>query len=224
MKKSITHGPELKLIAPSIIAENQEELSALLNRIDGISPIYQLDIMDGEFVPTQSLDFDFMIPENDAHYEAHLMVARPREWLEKLDRIADTILFPIETSQDPKALIDEARKKGMRVGFVLNPDTPVSAVEPYLDDIDQMLVMTVNPGFYGAQFLPETLSKVSEIRQLKPNIDLEVDGGITADTIEVAAEAGANKFVSGSFVVKSEDPGKAVKNLLEKIGSGNWKN
>ena len=103
--------------------------------------------------------------------------------------------------------------------MVINPETSIVEVLPYIERIDQVLVMTVNPGFYGSSFLPETLDKIRGLRSRYPDLDLEVDGGITIDTISRAAQAGANKFVSGSFIVKSLNPEGAIAKLKKEVVS-----
>lgn len=206
-----------KTVIPAIIAGNQRELSGILERVGTSADTVQLDVMDGRFVPSTSLDFDFILPPKKLGYEAHLMVEDPLDWIKRNFIKVDTILAPIESCQNPLEVIGLARDKNKRVGFALNPKTPVNEVTAYLDELDQVLVMTVKPGFYGSPFLPETLSKVKEIRALKKDLDIEVDGGITPDTIRQALEAGANMFVSGSYVVKSGDPGEAIDELRARL-------
>ena len=103
------------------------------------------------------------------------------------------------------------------MAFALNPETHINSIKDYLDDIDQVLIMTVNPGFYGSPFLPETMEKISELRELKPELDIEVDGGIKPDTIEDTDNAGANMFVSGSYLIRSDDIRKRIDILEQKI-------
>jgi len=200
-----------RIVVPALIAKSQDELNERLNRVKRHATLFQLDVMDGKFVPNQSLDFDFTVPK-DLAFEAHLMIHDPGEWIEKHGEKVQTILPHIESCEDPEGIIRQWRGK-KKVGFVLNPETPLKAVETFLDDIDQVLVMTVNPGFYGSPFLPETLDKVRELRALRPDLSIEVDGGITPDTIRAAHEAGANIFVSGSYIVKAEDVKRAVSTL-----------
>ena len=111
------------------------------------------------------------------------------------------------------------RQKGYGwIGFAIIPETQVHNVKEYLDDIGQLLIMTVNPGFYGSQFLPETIHKISEVRKIKPCFDIEVDGGITPETIMLVQYAGANMFVSGSYIINSDDSKQAIdmlRNLIQ---------
>jgi len=206
-----------KKIIPAIIAKNQEEFSKNILKVKDFVEIIQLDFMDGNFVPNTSIDFDFELPETKCSFEAHLMINNPLDWIKKNFEKVDTILVHFESCDNHREIISFVKSKNRRMGFVLNPETPISSIKKYLDEIDQVLIMTVNPGFYGSPFLPDTVEKVSKLRRLKPDLDIEVDGGITDKTIELADKAGTNLFVSGSFIVKSEDVNKAVKILKDKI-------
>jgi ribulose-phosphate 3-epimerase len=208
---------QVKLIVPSIIAGSQQELDKRLIRLQGVDSVMQLDVMDGIFVGSRSLDFDFILPEG--RFEAHLMVSNPEAWAGLKSDKVDTVLAHIESCQDPDELIRTVRKKDRKVGFALRPETPIDIIKPYLKIIDQVLVLTVDPGMYGAEFIPETLEKVRQIRALSPDIDIEVDGGITPETIALAADAGANIFVSGSFIMDSDDPAAAIAALRKEVES-----
>ena len=199
-------------IVPAVIAKSQRELEERINLVKDFVNRIQLDIMDGVFVANESLNFNFNLPQVNCQFEAHLMVDDPDKWVERNWQKADIVLIPIESCERPKEFIKFFRGK-RKIGFVLNPETPLDKINDYLDEIDQVLIMTVNPGFYGAKFLPETLEKVRELRKLKPNLDIEVDGGITPDTIKVASEAGANFFVSGSYIMNSQNPKEAINKL-----------
>ncbi|MBI2450479.1 MAG: ribulose-phosphate 3-epimerase [Candidatus Nealsonbacteria bacterium] len=203
---------EVKII-PAIIAKSQKDLEEKINRVKDFVDRVQLDIMDGIFVPNESLNFNFKLPEINCQLEAHLMVDNPDGWVQKNWEKVDTILIPIESCEKPKEFIKFFKGKEKKIGFTLNPETPLEAVKDYLGEINQVLIMTVSPGFYGAKFLPETLEKVRELRKLKSEIDIEVDGGITPDTIKMAREAGANLFVSGSYIMNSQNPQKAIETL-----------
>ncbi|MFH1404327.1 MAG: ribulose-phosphate 3-epimerase [Candidatus Altiarchaeota archaeon] len=205
-------------IIPAIIADSQEDFTGRICRVRDYVSIIQLDFMDGKFVPSRSIDFDFSVPEYGGAYEAHLMVADPGGWIEGHGHKVDTILAPIEASDNPGEVIDAISGLGKKPGFVLNPETPLKSIMEYVDDIEQVLIMTVNPGFYGSPFLPEMVGKIRELRETAPGLDIEVDGGITPDTIRQVFDAGANMFVSGSYIVKADDPGDSVKNLKLALG------
>ena len=150
------------------------------------------------------------------------MVEDPEDWIEKNGGKVDTILVHFESNFNPNNIIDFVKKRGKKFGFVLNPETPVDNLSSYIDDLDQVLIMTVNPGFYGSPFLPEMLEKISELRKLKPDLDIEVDGGITDKTIGHVNKAGANLFVSGSYIVKSDNVKKAINSLRKIVGVEKW--
>jgi len=206
-----------KEIIPAIIAKNQEEFSKNILKVKDYVNIIQLDFMDGKFVPNTSIDFEFELPETNCSFEAHLMIKEPLSWIKKNIQRIDTFLVHFESCDNYQEIIDFVKSKNKRVGFVLNPETPVSDIESYLDEINQVLIMTVNPGFYGSPFLPDMVEKVKKLRSLKPDLDIEVDGGINDKTIELADNAGTNLFVSGSFIVKSEDVQNSVNILKDKI-------
>jgi ribulose-phosphate 3-epimerase len=206
-----------KEVIPAIIAKNQEELNDRLSKVLEFVKIVQLDIMDNKFVPNTSLFFDFKLPKSDCFYEAHLMIKDPEDWIKKNHQKVDMILVHYESDVDCKKVIKLTKEKNKKIGFVLNPETPIENLSSFIDDIDQVLIMTVNPGFYGSPFLSEMMEKVSKLRQMKPNLDIEVDGGITDKTISIVDKAGANLFVSGSFIVKSDDVKGAINKLKKEL-------
>ena len=193
-----------KTVVPSLIAETQEELDVLFPTVKDIAELFQLDVMDGRFVSSSSLDFDLRLPSGKWRFEAQLMVEDPVKWVERNGESVETVLAQIESTENPKNFIEFARKWDKRVGFALRPETDIEEITDYLNTIDQVLVMTVHPGFYGGEFLPETLDKVRKLRDRMPDLDIEVDGGIKPDTIVKAHEAGANMFVCGSYLVQAD--------------------
>ncbi len=206
-----------KEIIPSIIAKNQEQLDNAIDKVKDHVDWIQLDVMDGNFVGNSSLAFNFTLPKIKCRYEAHLMLSNPESWIRKHGDKVDTLLAPIEACDDPGKIIRLAKIKGKRVGFALNPETPIETIKGFIDAIDQVLIMTVNPGFYGSEFLPETLTKVHAMREMAHDIDIEVDGSINRDTIKAAAGAGANLFVSGSFIMNAENPASAIAELEQQV-------
>jgi ribulose-phosphate 3-epimerase len=205
-------------IIPAIIAKSQEKLEELINKVKDFASAFQLDIMDGQFVPNRSIDFAFQLPDTSCKVEAHLMIKSPEEWIQKHAEKVDTILVHVEACNNLQEIIELVKSKQRKFGFVLNPETPVERIRPYLHEMDQVLIMTVNPGFYGSKFLPEALDKIREVRNLVPDMDIEVDGGINNSTIELAAQAGANLFVSGSYIMTSRSPQDAFNTLVYKVG------
>ncbi len=207
-----------KTIVPAIIAKNQDELNSSLSKVLDHFDLIQLDIMDNKFVPNTSLFFDFTLPKSACRYEAHLMIKDPVDWIEKNISKVDTVLVHFESIYDPKTIANLVKKNGKKFGFVLNPETPAEKLADFMDVLDQVLVMTVNPGFYGSPFLPEMLKKIKKIRKMKKTLDIEVDGGITDKTIGLVDKAGANIFVSGSYIVKSKDMKGAIDSLEKIVG------
>lgn len=209
-----------KKIIPAIIAKSQKEFEEKINKVKDFVEIIQLDFMDAKFVQNNSIDFDFKMPSSNCKFEAHLMIREPLGWIEKNYKKVDTILvhFESESCRKHKKVIDMVKKKGKKIGFVLNPETPIEFIEKFLENIDQVLIMTVNPGFYGSPFLFEMIDKIKNLRKKCPYIDIEVDGGITDKTIRFVNDAGANLFVSGSYIIESDNVKKAINNLENLIG------
>ena len=204
-------------IIPSIIAKSQKELEERITKVAKYASAIQLDIMDGKFVRNKSLDFDFRLPKTNCRIEAHLMIKDPAQWIEKNWKKADVIIPSFEGCRNFDDVIWLIRKKGKKAGLGINPETSVGKIKKYLDNVRQVTVMTVYPGKYGAKFLAETLEKVRELRKLKPELDIEVDGGINPETIKKAAQAGANMFVCGSYIQKAKDVKKAVAILKKEL-------
>lgn len=199
-----------KTVIPSIIAKSQKELNERISKIN--SKIYQLDFMDGKFVKNKSLMFDFKTLK-EKKYEAHLMVSNPRTWILRNWKKVDTIIFHFESVKNHGEIIKLIKSKKRKIGVAINPKTSVEKLKPILGKVSMVLVMTVNPGKYGSKFLPKTLEKVKELRKLKPRLNIEVDGGINDKTIHKAFKSGANSFIVGSYIQKSENPRETLKNL-----------
>lgn len=199
-----------RVVIPSIIAKNQNELDERISKVE--SSIYQLDFMDGKFVQKKSLMFEFNIPKSKK-YEAHLMILNPKLWIEKNWEKVDTIILHFESSKNPEELIKLIKSKKRKVGIAINPKTSVKKIEPFLSKIDMVLVMTVNPGKYGAKFLSKMLIKIKELRKLKPKLNIEVDGGINDKNIHKAFKSGANSFVVGSYLQNSKNPKESLEKL-----------
>jgi ribulose-phosphate 3-epimerase len=205
------------MIVPSVIAKSQKELEKRIAKVAKYASAIQLDIMDGKFVKHKSFDFDFRLPKMKCRVEAQLMMKNPERWIEKNWKKADVIIPSVEGCRDFDSVIGLIKRKGKKAGIGINPETDVDKIKKYLGKVGQITVMTVHPGKYGAKFLPETLKKVKELRKLKPKLDIEVDGGMNPDTIKKALNAGANKFVCGSYIQKSKDVKKAVDALKRAV-------
>ena len=200
------------LIVPAIISRSQSELDVMLEKLKGKAERIMLDVMDGVFVQSRSLDFDFMLPEG-FEYEVHMMTVDPIERIGTIAKKVDIAILHVETLHNIETSIENVRKLGLRLTLALSPEIGVGVIEPYLDKIDGVLVMTVNPGKYGSAFLPENLEKVRRIRELNADLPIEVDGGMNPENALLAHEAGADVIVSGSYILKSDDVNRAILEL-----------
>ena len=203
--------PPKNQILPAIIAQNQNELTTMLKKIPFAENI-MLDLMDGKFVASSSLDFPMRLPEGQ-EYQLHMMAVDPLERIKNLPPQVDTVIMHAEALDNIDEAIEATAKQGLKLFIALNPQTPVKALEPYLEKLNGVLIMSVNPGQYGAKFLPEQLAKVRALREKSTEINIEVDGGMSDQTIGLAVAAGANMIASGSFIMKSQDP-EAAYNIL----------
>jgi len=200
---------------PAVIAGSQEELDALLNRLTGIVEWVHLDFMDGAFVPAKSLTFNPILPK-EFRYEAHLMVEEASLWLARLREKVESVTVHIESKGFAGALAD-AKNLGYKVGAAINPGTPLSCLLPYLGSLDRVLVMTVEPGRYGAPFVSSALEKVRELHLEHPDLPIAVDGAMNPENAKRAKEAGASIIASGSYIMRSADIAWAVQSLTEAL-------
>jgi ribulose-phosphate 3-epimerase len=199
----------MTVIAPSILAADFSRLGEQVQQVaaGGANRIH-VDVMDGHFVPNLSMGsivVKGLRPVTRLALEVHLMVEEPARFIEAFDKAgSDSILFHQEVVDNPRTLIEELRSRKKRVGMVINPGTPVEALEPYLAEIDLALCMTVWPGFGGQAFLRESIERIRALRKLidhhNPACELEVDGGIDMKTAAECREAGANVFVAGTAI------------------------
>nr|XP_026259149.1 ribulose-phosphate 3-epimerase isoform X3 [Urocitellus parryii] len=149
----------------------------------------------------------------------HMMVSKPEQWVKPMAVAgANQYTFHLEATENPGALIKDIRENGMKVGLAIKPGTTVEYLAPWANQIDMALVMTVEPGFGGQKFMEDMMPKVHWLRTQFPSLDIEVDGGVGPDTVHKCAEAGANMIVSGSAIMRSEDP-RSVINLLRNVCS-----
>ena len=207
------------IISASILNSDLSDLRSTAALVDRSGAQWlHFDVMDGEFV--ENITFGSSVlravkPYSRAFKDVHLMVAHPMRQVRLFaDAGAENITFHVESDCDPKAVIDEIHRLGVKAGISLKPGTPVSAVEPFIGCADMILVMTVEPGYGGQGFIPSTLDKIRRIRELSPDKDIEVDGGINPETSRLVREAGANVLVAGTYLFRSEDMSAAVKSLL----------
>jgi len=182
------------------------------------------DIMDGHFVPNLTIGPPVIKAlrkslGNEIFLDCHLMITDPLKYAGEFARAgASQITVHIETLGDnPEKSIMELRKHKMKIGVAVKPSTPIDKIYPILDKIDLVLVMTVEPGFGGQAFMPEMMEKVKKIRKLSPTLNIQVDGGLNEETVEIAAKAGANVIVAGSSIFGSPNPGQTILKLKEAV-------
>lgn len=203
-------------ILPSLLAADFGILGAEISRVakSGAEALH-IDVMDAHFVPNLSFGPDVVAlarrVEPDLYRNVHLMMTRPDLYLEPFAKAgAQTIQIHVEADCDIHHELARIRAMGIRPGLVLNPETPVELVLPYLKACDELLVMTVHPGYGGQKFISECLPKITAVRKRMPRLDVMVDGGVNAETAVLAAQAGANQFVAGSYLFKQLDMGASV--------------
>lgn len=209
-------------IAPSILAADYANFASELKRIEETSAEYvHIDIMDGQFVPNITFGADVvasMRKHSKLVFDCHLMVVNPERFVDAFAQAgADIMTVHAESTFHIHGALQKIKKAGMKAGVVINPGTPVSAIEPVLSLVDQVLIMTVNPGFGGQAFIPEMLEKVQKVAKIRDekgyDFDIEVDGGVDNKTIKACYQAGANVFVAGSYLFKASDLTAQVETL-----------
>jgi len=207
-------------IAPSILSADFASLADAIDQVKPEADLLHVDVMDGHFVPNLTIGPPVVASlrkHTDLYFDCHLMIDNPAEFLDDFAEAgADGCSVHVELGDVPE-LIRQMRELGLDVGVAVNPETPFDACEPYLDDIDLLLLMTVHPGFGGQEFMPEVMEKVrqarAELDRRNLGVALQVDGGINEQTGALAAAAGADVFVSGSAIFHAADPLEAARRL-----------
>ncbi|MBQ8598763.1 MAG: ribulose-phosphate 3-epimerase [Oscillospiraceae bacterium] len=200
-------------ISPSILSADFSNLGQDVRDMEaaGVEMLH-IDVMDGHFVPNISFGapvFKMIRKDFSRIFDVHLMISEPLRYIDDFVKAgADIITFHVECDSDIQATIDKIKAAGKKVGLVLKPKTPASVLKPYLEQLDMVLVMTVEPGFGGQSFMYDMMPKVKEIREMitasGKDIDLEVDGGVNAETAKICVENGANVLVAGSYLFKQK--------------------
>lgn len=207
-------------ISPSMLASDYANLERELKKCeDGGADLIHLDVMDGHFVPNISIGAPVIAAMKkvcNIPFDVHLMISDPYFYIDDFVKAgADIITFHTECDSDISKTIDKIIANGCKAALAVKPGTDIEAVYPYLDRLSMVLVMTVEPGFGGQSFMESTMPKIEELRAKCPSLDIQVDGGINANTVKIAGKAGANVMVAGSAVFNSEDPKEAIKTLKQ---------
>lgn len=202
-------------IAPSILSADFGKINEEIASVEPYADLIHLDVMDGHFVPNitfgQAVIKSF---KTNLPMDCHLMIENPERYVEDFAKAGVSILtVHQEVCPHLHRVIQQIKSFGVKAAVCLNPSTPVETLNDILDDLDMVLIMSVNPGFGGQKFIPRALEKIKRLRLLKPDLDIEVDGGINAETAKMCIDAGANILVAGSYIFGAEDRAEAIKSL-----------
>ncbi|MFE8699030.1 ribulose-phosphate 3-epimerase [Cytobacillus sp. FJAT-54145] len=209
-------------IAPSILSADFSKLGEEIKDVErGGADYIHVDVMDGHFVPNITIGpliVEAIRPVTKLPLDVHLMIENPDQYIEAFANAgADYITVHVEACRHLHRTIHHIKSFGVKAGVVLNPATPVDTIQHIIDDIDMVLLMSVNPGFGGQKFIPSVLSKITQVKEMAVSrgldIEIEVDGGVNKETARLCIEAGANVLVAGSAVYNESDRGLAIKTL-----------
>lgn len=214
-------------IAPSILSADFANLQADIERVEkGGADYIHVDVMDGQFVPNITFGSNVVQairPVTKLPLDVHLMIINPENYIADFAKAgSDIITVHVESTPHIHRAIQMIKDLDVKAGVVINPGTPIEMIKHVLPLVDQVLVMTVNPGFGGQSFITETVDKIAELAELRKANDwtyqIEVDGGIVPETAKICREAGADVFVAGSYVYSAEDPAAQIDQLKKALG------
>ena len=206
---------KLTRVVPAILTDESKALETMVRQAETFTNYVQFDIMDGQFVPSQSITREHLASLSmKLGWEVHLMVLHPEKYLQGFQRAgAQKVVFHYEATPSPREVISLARDLGLGVGLAVNPDTSVSSFLPLADEVDSILFLTVHPGFYGSKFILEVMDKIAELRGTRPDIEIGVDGGIKESNITEVAQSGVDVIYVGSAIFLQPQPGESFRRL-----------
>lgn len=205
------------MIVPALLTDKKENLIEMIDLCSKFTDYVQIDIMDGKFVPSKSISIlDLKGWKSRIRCEAHLMVSDPLSWLKPFKKLgAERIIYHFEISKDHLEIISKIRQAGLSAGLAVNPPTTLEEFDSLVASVDTVLFMSVNPGFYGAKFMPEVLEKIKAFKNKYPRKQVGIDGGIKPDKAVLARKAGVDCICVGSAILKSSNPKRAYENILK---------
>jgi len=209
----------MKLIIPAILSNNLTDFEEKLKKVNDLSSWLQIDIADNRFVPNQTLfPHAFQNIKIEKNLEIHLMTFNPEKYFLDCQKInAKRVIFHLEAVDNPLKILTRQKNYPFQLGLAINPKTPLEKVTLYLNYVNFLLFLAVEPGFQGQSFQSEVLEKIEKIKKTAPKITVEVDGGINEKNIKAISDAGADIFVVGSALLKASDPKNIFNQLMDKI-------
>lgn len=207
-------------IIPAVLVETFEEFQEKVTQCEEFAETFQWDIMDGQFVEQMTFNDATLLENFDTTLiiEAHLMVEQPEEWLADLANAGVTrVVAHVEGTQDIAKLVKKMKGYDFEAGLAISPETPISVIDPVAAQLNEVQIMTVQPGASGQEFLANQLVKIKQLRAKYPKLNIGVDGGINKDTIKLAKEAGANRFGVNSAIFNDPDPVMAFEALQNMV-------